>query len=1064
MTETQLKKTAPEALANEDKTHAAEENTRDLQVASALVEHFDPMQFGQVFVDEKWRANALASLSEHCDEVEHQGSYHWQVQADFRRKLLKKHNDPELFLSLLDKIDNTETDLFASYLKLGFLGKRLSDELEIVEDSYRFSNENEKDKEQREKNKLERSEQLHAMLKAARLIDVLEITTSDGAERTKDLGEGENPSEARKIRRQIERNAALDALDLLANKNTKRLFGRQREIRELIRYRNTDLGDAQNNALRLCVITGVGGAGKSALLARYIYRQRSRANTPPIIYFDFDRSSLTPDKTLTLTFEFTRQLALYVPELDLPLVQFRSSQRSENSETLCKSLGEILLRWPGRESAVTLVIDTFEEVALRGSESVRNILDWLRALRDHAQLGNLHVIVAGRAMPDTLVDNKLHILSRLRLCDLHKDAAMLLLTTSSIELEVANKAVDTFGGNPLVLNMFARFCESKPQEVKALLSDNRERRRSAPSGELALYFLLERILVRISDEKVKRLASPGLTLRYITSDLIKHVLAEPCGLGDISDEEATELFNRLASHVWLVRQDGDRLLGNHRDLRRIMLPGIFENNRSICEEISRQAVHYFDSNPAGVLEEDAWIEAAYHRGYLGEYSTPNKVEDARRIITQLGADMYDWPIHTVALIKHAAQMSERSMQTQEYCTVVERTYGIFSRANQAAELSRQTTTADESSSVVIPTEGSDQLDDADFGVNEHCTNPRTIRFLFRHGQFDQISPWASEIMRPLFRQRDALAITHYWQDNSLLQKTPWLTALALLADPDFGLETDPIIPPSTIDAVLSTPRRVAIDTTFELFYMLAIAELIQDQHAISSLGSFLGSYLPCFSPPISNYAQLQVLQICVKSGGCKDLIGSQDVIKVESCDLLQWRSLVMEFDENTHPDTKINRQRNDCIQRLMPVDSSRPTLQQLDSLRSALGIQSVEVLGPQGLNQLHTLHPVLYAPIRFALSSAPARDVYQTLIRLSETSNLWPVELSPKNEFVDNGVGFSSLQLNTIIETADRCNLLEFLLKTVSEVEDNPFVRDELCLLTRLKDKLNRQSNHTIRE
>ena len=1063
MTETHSKKNAPKTPANDDKTQTANKQARDLKLASALVEHFDPIQFGEIFVDKRWRADALASLSEHCDEVEHEGSYHWQLHADFRRKWLNKHNNTELFLSLLEKTNCADTDLFTRYLKIGFSGQLLSDELEKVEADYQAANKKENNQRQKEKNKIERSEQLHAILKAARLIDMLKITTSDGAQRTKDMGQGEDPSEARIIRRQIERNAALDALDSLANKDTKLLFGRQRELRKLVRFRNTDLRDAKNVALRLCVITGVGGAGKSALLARYIYRHRNQSNMPPLIYFDFDRSSLSAHNTLALTFEFTRQLALYVPELDLPLVQFRTSQRSEDSQVLCKSLGDILSRWPSRESAVTLVIDTFEEVALQGPEAVGKILDWLRALRDYTQLSNLHVIVTGRAMPDTLINHKLHILSRLRLGDLHKDAAKLLLTTLKIDTDIAGKAVDTFGGNPLVLHMFARFCESKPQEVDTLLSDVRERKRSAPSGELALYFLFERILVRISDEKIKRLASPGLTLRYITSDLIKHVLAEPCGLGEISDEEAKNLFDRLASHVWLVRQDGDRLLGQHRDLRRMMLPGIHENNLSNCEKISRKAVHYFDSNPTGVLEEDAWIEAAYHRGFLGEHAIPNKVEDARKIIKQLGADLHDWPPHTIELIKHVAQKTERLPQTQEDRIAIEHKHGIFSRANQAAELVCQKKPADEFPRAPQSVERLYQLDDADLSVNESYTSSNTIRFLFNHGLFDQISPKVTEAMRPLFRQRDALAVTHYWRDDKLLYETPWLVALAFLAEPDYGLETSPIIPLSTVDAVLSTPRRVAIETTFELFYMLAIAELIQDQHAISSLNSVLDSYLPGFSPPIYNLAQLKVLQISANSQRCNNLIGSQDVIQMKSCNLLQWRSLMMEFDDNTHPNTRINRLRNDRVQRLLAVDSKRLTLLQLDSLRSALNEHSIEVLGPQGLDQLHSLHPELYAPIRFALSSAAPRDIYHTLVILSEKSNFWPVELTPRNEFVDNGIGFSRLQLNTIIETADRCNLLEFLLKSISELGENPFMRDELCLLTRLNEKLTRQSSHADR-
>lgn len=1047
-----------EVLAGRDKTESDKVGRRNLQLASALVERFDPMRFGELFVDDKQRGDALAFLAEYCDEVEHNGNYHWQLRAGIRREWLKTNNDPGLLISLLEKIGTTNKDWFedpfAGFMKIGLSGQRLSDKIDEIETLYRTSNDNEKDHQLREKNKLIRSKQLHALLKAARLIDLLEVETSDGSFRVKDNGEGQYPSEARKIRRQIERNAALDGLDSLANKYSKRLFGRQREIRDLIRFRNTNLVDEKNKALRLCIITGVGGAGKSALLARYIFRQRSRENMPPIIHFDFDRFSLAQDDPLTLTFEFTRQLALYVPELDLQLVQFRSSQHSGNNQTLCEALGKILLKWEGRQSAVTLVIDTFEEIALQGTEAVRKTLLWLEQLRDCAHLENLHIIIAGRAMPDTLTEHKPHIFSRLRLGDLHKTAAQLLLTASGVSVEVADKAVDTFGGNPLVLHMFARFNNSKPQEIKALLSGNRERKRSAPSGELALHFLVDRILVRISDDEVKRLSSPGLTLRFITKNLIKDVLAKPCGLGEITDEKAAELFDKLASHVWLVRQDGDRLLGHHRDLRRMMLPGIKQENRFTCQEIHRLAVDYFESEPVGVVSEEAWIEAAYHRGFLEKNSIPNDMEQARRVITQLGADLLDWPVHAIAMIKRAAQMSERLTKTEEHHVGMMHKYGIWSRAYQASELEQQASLKNGKTTEAELADGLEQANDTETEMAKQGINPSTIPFYFQYGSFSHISPWAAEVLRPLFRQRDALAITHFWQDDRLLHKSPWLIALAVLAEPDYGTEDDPIIPPSTIDAVLSTPRRVAIDTTFELFYMLAIAQLMNDRQAKASLSAFLESYLPGFCPPVSSSAQLQILQLSINSQACANLIGSRDVISVTNCDQLQWRSLMMLFDDDVHPDTKVNRHRIDCVDNLLPKGGERSTLQQLYSMRKALGSQSVEVLGPLGLNHLHSVQPVLYAPIRFALSSVPAQKVYQALDELACQSKFWPIELTPRAEYRDNGVGFSRTQLNIIIETADRCNLLELLLKSVSADGENPFARDELRLLTRLNGQL----------
>lgn len=1024
---------------NQD-TEAHTDDELRLLLASTLVEHFDPMSFGLTLIDKISYEQALAHLSESCEEVEHEGDWHWELKQDVRRDLLKQHYGSELFESVRKHVDIDTEDAFARYLQKGMNGHRLSDELTADE-------------------KL--SVDLNALLKAARLIDLLAIPANDGSTRGKDNGSGEVPSEARLIRRYIEKKAAMDNL---GNTAGERLFGRFRDVRTLIRYCNSDLEDPDNSALQLCVIIGVGGIGKSALLARYIFRQRNRAAQAPVIHFDFDRSSLKPDDPLALTFELTRQLALYEPDLDLPLVRFRRSLRTpealDKAERIpdraltdaLSDLGDILVKWPGHTSGVTLVIDTFEEVALQGSHAVRKTLLWLGGVRKFAQLKNLHIIIAGREMPDSILSDHLpHILCRIRLSDLHQSAAQLMLKHSGISTQVAEKAVETFGGNPLVLRMFLRFYNNKPEEIDALLDDSRNQKRSAPIGKLAISFLFERILVRIPDEQIRKLTSPGLLLRHITADLIKNVLARPCDLGELNDEQAQALFERLAGHVWLVRQEGDRLLSHRRDLRRMMLPGIQKTHESLFEQINHLAVSYYTSEPEGVSPEEAWIEAAYHRGFLAKDPIPESIEEARKVITQLGSDLMDWPVHTTAMIKDKAT-PERLTEAEKRSLEAE--HGPISRASQAALLEQDLTdqlAADNGRH----SQHSDNVNESAepfLYPDTQLATTESIRRNFKTGRFDHISPLAARLMKPLFRERNALSVTHYWQDKHLLRNNAWLVALSVLAEPDNDSDETPKIPPAVLDAAQATPRRVGMDTTFELFYMLAIAYLMQDRLAIDSLSSFLSNHLPCFAPPISSAAQLQILQLNVRAINADNLIGNRDIITVTECDMLQWRSIYKAFSDDTHPDTRKNRDRLDAMRPMLPRENQPPNLDQLQSLRTALKGHSIEVLGPAGLAELHCVQTVLYEPICFALESVPAQRIYNALTALaSEPSLWWPTELIPAESFTNASKTVDASVLRVIVNNADRCNLLEPLLLRVSQGEDDPLIRDELRLLQRLQ-------------
>ena len=113
------------------------------------------------------------------------------------------------------------------------------------------------------------------------------------------------------------------------------------------------------------------------------------------------------------------------------------------------------------------------------------------------------------------------------------------------------------------------------------------------------------------------MAHPGLALRTITWELIRDVLAGPCGLGSLGETEARELFNALAREVALVRQgDNADRLELRPELRRIVREDLTKDSKLAAKRmaIHTGAVAFYTQR--GKPEDRA--EEIYHRLAIGE--------------------------------------------------------------------------------------------------------------------------------------------------------------------------------------------------------------------------------------------------------------------------------------------------------------------------------------------------------------------------------------------------------------------------------------------------------------
>ncbi|WP_406277063.1 ATP-binding protein [Streptomyces sp. NBC_00191] len=459
----------------------------------------------------------------------------------------------------------------------------------------------------------------------------------------------------------LERARLLQPLERLVQQPFQ---GRGRELDELRDYIGTPSDSA--TPVPPLVIHGPGGMGKSTLLAKFLLDSiHERERSFPFAYIDFERPTLSIHEPVTLIAEAARQLGIQYPahrdELEAlayecqqtargqregqdrvtqlhelattRTVLGRSSsqefqlQATERDTDLIRRTADLLIRVveaAGQKNPpFVLVIDSFEEAQYRGSPVMGRL--WRMCVTFQSVYPGLRVVVSGRAPVDhpartvTPQDIELH--------ELDREAAISLLTACGVtDREMAGMWADRVGGHPLSLKLAARavtLAGGEAESMGDLISSMPARRRQFTrriDRMLIQGILYDRILNHIANQEVRRLAHPGLVLRIITPEIIKDVLAEPCGLPVETLDDAQLLFDEL-SRLDLVEPAGPGAVRHRGDVRAIMLRLPGSDRTDVMRTIERRAVQYYAAHEG--LE--ARAEEIYHRLRLEE--NPRSVEE-----------------------------------------------------------------------------------------------------------------------------------------------------------------------------------------------------------------------------------------------------------------------------------------------------------------------------------------------------------------------------------------------------------------------------------------------------
>jgi cellulose synthase operon protein C len=385
------------------------------------------------------------------------------------------------------------------------------------------------------------------------------------------------------------------------------------------------------------MIVGVGGVGKSTLLARFIldYSEEADGDTAlPFVYLDLDLPSIIPSQPVSLIAEAAHQLSVEWPEFADALNSISEQVRrlvlgdearaSLEGTRLLAHRSDVLVYFArilnegsvGRP--VLFVIDTFEEAQFLGSDVIHSIWELLGGLQRECPM--LRVVIAGRTFAREQLWSfpaKVVALGDLDRGEARELVRHLVPSIESRDEATINEIIDIVGRNPMSLKLACTLV--RDQGVERLRNlETRHWLMLRVKTETVQARLYGRILGHIHEPAVKKLAHPGLLLRRLTPEIIRDVLAEPCGISVNDLATAEILMSELSREVTLVERDPDGSLRHRPDVRRLMLNDLKEDvPAEIARLIHDRAVTYYERLDGPV----ARAEEIYHRLVRGDELT-----------------------------------------------------------------------------------------------------------------------------------------------------------------------------------------------------------------------------------------------------------------------------------------------------------------------------------------------------------------------------------------------------------------------------------------------------------
>jgi hypothetical protein len=394
-------------------------------------------------------------------------------------------------------------------------------------------------------------------------------------------------------------------------------------------------------------IKGLGGAGKSTLIAKFVleHSQFMLADPArgdlrlPFVYLDFDRATLSAREPLQLLLDMSMQIPIWLLETEPAFATFRDNLRSAIDERgrstsmareretwselkgHCRQFMDIVEAANAGSAPVVLFFDTFEMVQY-DPLAVAGVQGLIGSLRNPAGQSwkNLRVIVSGRGDLRE-VGTKLRPLN---IGPLSLRATRELIgirnrqESLGLSVEEVKALAKPLTASPLDVVIVTAWMKDNPDQAQSFVEEiakdaelQSEADAPASKGSEARVtaLLVRRMIAHIKSRSVRDLAVPGFVVRAITPEVIREVMMPRRDLDPAAAAEfANVLFRRLKAERWLVYPRGN-LLRHRPEVRRAMLRLIRQRDRTDFYDTNERALGFFMERSEGRLER---AEAMYH--------------------------------------------------------------------------------------------------------------------------------------------------------------------------------------------------------------------------------------------------------------------------------------------------------------------------------------------------------------------------------------------------------------------------------------------------------------------
>lgn len=361
------------------------------------------------------------------------------------------------------------------------------------------------------------------------------------------------------------------------------------------------------------LVKGIGGIGKSTIVAKFIMDQNtSGKGNLPFVYIDFDLQGFSLKEPMIVLIEALRQIKIQFPQHNqlLDRINEQISELIETSESegfaeghesatkvqgttqssrtyIYERIEEIIkgnnldFGTIGRRP-ILVVFDSFEEMQYRASDS--ELFTFYTFIKEISEkLPRVRPIFVGRAELD--IGTRDISFETLEINDFDPASANALLLKSGIEDQKTRGFIyENFGGNPLMLTLATDLAKKEGFDLK-----NPEKIK----GQKWQY-LVRRILGHIHDDEVRKVAVPGMLVRFVNPEVIQKVIAGPTQLEFVDENKAHRIYEALKREVSLIsKSDDGRSFSFRQDLRMTCEPMILEKYKKESEEIRENAIRYY---------------------------------------------------------------------------------------------------------------------------------------------------------------------------------------------------------------------------------------------------------------------------------------------------------------------------------------------------------------------------------------------------------------------------------------------------------------------------------------